>query len=101
MAKESFELRGVARGGSRQQGQGHRRAPQELTQEVQGTTPARAPHQHQYGLRPLAHHLGSQGNDLVLVASDQRLLRAAQGEGLTTFNPKIQDQTALAALVAP
>jgi uncharacterized protein len=40
-------------------------------------------------------------DDLVLVASDQRLLRAAQAEGLVTFDPETQDQTALAALVAP
>jgi hypothetical protein len=39
MAKASFERRGFARGGSRGQGQGHRRAPQELTQEVQGRAP--------------------------------------------------------------
>ena len=32
MAKEPFELRGFARGGSRGHGQGHRHAPQELTQ---------------------------------------------------------------------
>ena len=32
MAKEPFELRGFARGGSRGRGQGHRHAPQELTQ---------------------------------------------------------------------
>jgi predicted nucleic acid-binding protein len=41
------------------------------------------------------------GEDLVLVASGQRLLRAAQAEGLTTFNPETQDQTAPAALVGP
>jgi predicted nucleic acid-binding protein len=41
------------------------------------------------------------GEDLVLVASDQRLLRAAQAEGLGTFNPETQDQAALAALVGP
>jgi hypothetical protein len=38
---------------------------------------------------------------LVLVSSDQRLLRAAQAEGLVTFNPEIQDQATLAALVGP
>jgi hypothetical protein len=31
MAEESFELRGFARGGLRGHGQGHRRAPQDLT----------------------------------------------------------------------
>ncbi len=41
------------------------------------------------------------GDDLVLVTSDQRLLRAAQAEGLATFNPETQDQTALAALLGP
>jgi hypothetical protein len=41
------------------------------------------------------------GDDLVLVASDQRLFRAAQVEGLITFNPETQDQTALAALLGP
>ena len=40
------------------------------------------------------------GDDLVLVASDQRLLRAAQAESLTTFNPETQDHAALAALMA-
>jgi hypothetical protein len=43
----------------------------------------------------------SKGDDLVLVASDQRLLRAAQTEGLVTFNPEIQDQAALDALLGP
>jgi len=41
------------------------------------------------------------GDDLVLVASDQRLLRAAGAEGLTTFNPETQDHAALAALIGP
>ena len=45
--------------------------------------------------------LRAAGNGLVLVASDQRLLRAAQAEGLTTFNPETQDQTALALLIRP
>jgi len=49
----------------------------------------------------LAQHLRAGGDDLVLVASDQRLLRAAQAERLVTFNPESQDQTALAALVGP
>jgi predicted nucleic acid-binding protein len=35
----------------------------------------------------VARHLRNQGDDLVLVASDLRLLRAAQAEGLATFNP--------------
>ena len=53
--KECFELRGFASDGSRGQGQHHRRAPQELTQEIQGRAPllpARPPHRHQHGLRP-------------------------------------------------
>ncbi|HEX7379582.1 MAG TPA: type II toxin-antitoxin system VapC family toxin [Pirellulales bacterium] len=49
----------------------------------------------------VAQHLRNQGDDLVLVASDQRLLRAAQAEGLVTFNPEIEDQAVLAALVGP
>jgi predicted nucleic acid-binding protein len=49
----------------------------------------------------LARKLRAGGDDLVLVASDQRLLRAAQAEGLTTFNPEIQDHTALAPLLGP
>jgi predicted nucleic acid-binding protein len=40
-------------------------------------------------------------NDLVLVASDQRLLKAAQAEGLMTYNPETQDQAALDALLGP
>src|SRR5262249_53653162 len=39
MAKESFELRVFARGGSRGNGQGHWCAAKELAQEVQGRTP--------------------------------------------------------------
>ncbi|HJT35388.1 MAG TPA: type II toxin-antitoxin system VapC family toxin [Pirellulales bacterium] len=49
----------------------------------------------------VAHHLRNQRDDLVLVASDQRLLRAAQAEGLVTFNPEKQDQASLATLVSP
>ena len=40
----------------------------------------------------LAQHRRSRGDDLILVASDRRLLRAAQAEGLGTFDPEIQDQ---------
>src|SRR5262249_7930367 len=36
----------------------------------------------------LAAHLRSGGDDVVLVSSDQRLLRAAQAEGLLTFDPE-------------
>lgn len=49
----------------------------------------------------IARRLRVTGDDLVLTASDQRLLRAAAAEGLTTFNPETQDQAALAALIGP
>jgi hypothetical protein len=49
----------------------------------------------------IAHTLRARGDDLILVASDQRLLRAAQAEGLGTFDPELQDQAALALLVGP
>jgi uncharacterized protein len=49
----------------------------------------------------IARRLRAAGDDLILVASDQRLLRAAQAEGLATFNPEVQDQTALTALIGP
>jgi predicted nucleic acid-binding protein len=49
----------------------------------------------------IARRLRSAGDDLVLVSSDQRLLRAAQAEGLMTFDPESQDQAALAAILAP
>jgi predicted nucleic acid-binding protein len=41
------------------------------------------------------------GDDLVLLSSDQRLLRAAQAESLLTFDPETQDQTGLDALLGP
>jgi predicted nucleic acid-binding protein len=47
----------------------------------------------------LAQDFRTRRDDLVLVASDQRLLRAAQAEGLNTFNPELQDQAALTALM--
>ena len=37
----------------------------------------------------IATELRNTGDTLVLIASDQRLLRAAQTEGLFVFNPKI------------
>jgi hypothetical protein len=40
------------------------------------------------------------GDDLVVVASDQRLLRAAQAEGLP-FDPETQSQADLAVLLQP
>jgi predicted nucleic acid-binding protein len=43
----------------------------------------------------------SAGDDLVLVASDQRLLRAAQAERLQTFSPETQSQADLDALIGP
>lgn len=49
----------------------------------------------------LAQHLQSLREDLVLVASDQRLLRAAGAEGLVTFNPEIHDQSDLDLLLGP
>jgi predicted nucleic acid-binding protein len=49
----------------------------------------------------IGRRLRAGGNDLVLVASDQRLLRAAATEGLTTFNPETQDQATLSALIGP
>jgi predicted nucleic acid-binding protein len=48
----------------------------------------------------IARKLRRTGDDLVLAASDQRLLRAAHAESLTTFNPETQDHAALAALMA-
>ena len=41
----------------------------------------------------------STGDDLVLVACDHRLLRAAQAEGLATFNPETQSQAELDLLL--
>jgi predicted nucleic acid-binding protein len=49
----------------------------------------------------LAVRLRAAGHDLVLVASDQRLLRAAQAEGLLTFDPESQSQVVLDALLGP
>ena len=42
----------------------------------------------------------AKGDDLILVVSDQRLLRAAIQEGLVTFNPETQDIAALKLLLA-
>jgi predicted nucleic acid-binding protein len=49
----------------------------------------------------IARKLRAAGDDLVLVASDQRLVRAAQAEGLVTFDPESADHAALAPLLAP
>ena len=43
----------------------------------------------------VATELRSSGDTLVLVASDQRLLRAARAEGLQIFNPEIDSQQIL------
>ena len=43
----------------------------------------------------LATELRSTDDKLVLVASDQRLLRAARAEGLQTFNPELDSQQIL------
>ena len=43
----------------------------------------------------IAAELRDTGDRLVLIASDQRLLRAARAEGLQIFNPKIDSQQTL------
>ncbi|MDE0315771.1 MAG: type II toxin-antitoxin system VapC family toxin [Candidatus Poribacteria bacterium] len=43
----------------------------------------------------IATELRNTGNTLILVASDQRLLRAAQEEGLVVFNPEVDPQQTL------
>lgn len=48
----------------------------------------------------IAAQLRAVGNDLVLVASDQRLQKAAHVEGLLVYDPETQDQLALDALLA-
>ncbi len=45
--------------------------------------------------------LRATGHDLILVSADTRLLRAAQAEGLLTFNPEADTQAALDALITP
>lgn len=47
----------------------------------------------------VAVSLSARGNDLVLIAADQRLLRAARTEGLLTFNPETQTTADLNALL--
>ncbi|MGH9845023.1 MAG: hypothetical protein ACREEM_40425 [Blastocatellia bacterium] len=39
------------------------------------------------------------GDDLVLVSADSRLVRAAKVEGLFTFDPETESQPALDALI--
>jgi predicted nucleic acid-binding protein len=46
-----------------------------------------------------ADQLRAAGNDLVLVASDKRLLKAGQAEGLATFDPEDQSLADLDALI--
>ena len=45
-------------------------------------------------------NLRDENNELVLIASDQRLLRAAQTEGLLCFNPETDSQQVLMNWVA-
>lgn len=47
-----------------------------------------------------AANLRADGDDLLLVASDGRLLRAAQAEGLIVFNPETQTTADLDLLLA-
>jgi predicted nucleic acid-binding protein len=49
----------------------------------------------------LATTLRPRGDDLFLAASDRRLLKAAQAEGLTTFNPDTQSEADLDTLLGP
>jgi predicted nucleic acid-binding protein len=49
----------------------------------------------------LASQLRAVGDDLVLVVTDRRLLRAAQAEGLLTFDPETQTQAELDAFLGP
>jgi predicted nucleic acid-binding protein len=50
--------------------------------------------------REQAQMLRTAGNDLVLFASDKRLLKGAQTEGLVTFDPETQTQPELDALLS-
>lgn len=45
--------------------------------------------------------LRANGDNLVLVSSDKRLLRASQNEGLLTFDPETDSQAALDVLIDP
>jgi uncharacterized protein len=47
----------------------------------------------------LAAHLRLGGSDLVLVSSDQRLLKAARAEGLLAFDPETETEAVLNALL--
>ena len=48
----------------------------------------------------IATNLRNEKNQLVLIASDQRLLRAAQTEGLLCFNPETDSQQVLVNWIA-
>lgn len=48
----------------------------------------------------IADDLRNKKNELVLIASDQRLLRAAQTEGLLCFNPETNSQEMLVNWIA-
>ncbi|HEY1380312.1 MAG TPA: type II toxin-antitoxin system VapC family toxin [Gemmataceae bacterium] len=49
----------------------------------------------------LAAPLRAAGDDLLLVASDQRLLKAARAEGLSVFDPETQSAADLDTLLGP
>ncbi len=53
-----------------------------------------------WSAREVASALRNRNDDLVLVASDTRLLRAAAAEGLLTFNPETDTQPRLDQLIA-
>lgn len=46
-----------------------------------------------------ASELRSDGHNLIMVSSDQRLLRASQNEGLLTFDPETDSQPTLDVLI--
>ena len=48
-----------------------------------------------------ANGLRMNGDNLILVSSDKRLLRAAQSEGLLTFDPETDNQAALDVFIDP
>jgi predicted nucleic acid-binding protein len=48
----------------------------------------------------LAQDARIKGGDLVLVASDKRLIRAARAEGIETFDPEVQDHSVLTVLAS-
>ena len=47
------------------------------------------------------HELRANGDNLVLVSADKRLLNAARSEGLLTFDPETDSQAALDVLIDP